>query len=209
VGPPAATWFYGSLRGHSTKLNVHMRTKILALLCGAALPLCYTANANTIEVSLDPSTHLPSDVSFQDVIGGGNPDTIIPVWLSGEILSYFNHLGIQLPDPTTGLVKFDNLNGTPPVGGVPVIAGDYVVVHYGAGNGGTAGGGLVAFYFDAAQTFNPSANGSGPNGLGGISFVDVFDHVGTVPDGGSTLLLCGATIAALGFFARLRQKKLA
>jgi hypothetical protein len=178
-------------------------------IAGTVLSLGYKANANVIEVSLDPTTHDPSDVPFNDVVGGGggNQEEVIRAWLDGEILSYLNNKGVDLPDPTPFTTKYDNLNGVPPAGGIDVQAGDYLVLHYGVGQGGVpgTGGGLLALFFDAPQTYQVPATGAagnfGPNGLGGISFVYLFDHT-SVPDGGATVLLLGTALTGLALLRR-------
>jgi hypothetical protein len=173
--------------------------------CAGLLLLCQAAQASIIEISLDPTTHNPSDVPFNDI--GGNPVSVFG-WLQGEILSYFNNKGVQLPDPTTGHTRLDNLNGTGPT--ITVAAGDYLVEHYGVGPNGVpgTGGGLVAYYVDASGTITVPNNGPGPNGTGGISFVDIWDHTteGGVPDGGMTLAMLGMGLGGVGLFARANKK---
>jgi hypothetical protein len=143
-----------------------------------------------------------TDDNFNAITGGGNQNIIILEWLKGEIISYnSSHLGTDLPQPSEGLVKFENLNGNGPT--INVVAGDYVVLHYGVGTGGVqgSGGGLVALFFNADQSFDVPDNGSGPNGFGGISFVEIWDHNG-VPDGGMTLALLGGGLIGLGLIRR-------
>jgi hypothetical protein len=175
-----------------------MKKQFLGAAAAAILALCQTAGANIIEISLDPTTHTPSDVPFNDI--GGNPVSILG-WLQGEILSYNNHIpGADLPAPTENLTRLTDLNGGPTI---QVVAGDYIVIHYGVGPGGVpgTGGGLVAYYVDANQSFDVPDNGPGPNGLGGVSFVDVWDHV-SVPDGGTTVLLLGTALSGLALVRR-------
>jgi len=177
--------------------------------CAGLLALCQVANANIIEISLDPGTHTPSDVPFNDITG--NPASVLG-WLQGEVLSYNNNIpGAALPDPTTNQTRYDS----PPAGTViNVVKGDYIDIHSGVGNGGVpgTGGGLAAYYVDADGTFTVPANGPGPNGVGGVSFVDVWDHVpgrppGTVPDGGMTLAMLGMGLGGMGLFARSSSRK--
>src|SRR5580765_7769781 len=79
------------------KINTMKKRFLGAAAAAAILALCQTAGANIIEISLDPNTHLPSDVPFNDI--GGNPVSVFG-WLQGEILSYNNHIpGANLPDP--------------------------------------------------------------------------------------------------------------
>ena len=178
-----------------------MKKSYLAVAAAGMLALCQTTSANIIEISLDPGSHTPSDVPFNDI--GGNPVSVFG-WLEGEILSWNNFVNDpHLPDPTTGHTREDNLNGVGPT--IQVEPGDYIVAHYGVGPNGDpgTGGGLVAFYADASQPFTLPDNGPGPNGTGGISFVDVWDH--TVPDGGTTWAMLGVSLVAVGVFG-LSQK---
>jgi len=59
----------------------------------------------------------------------------------------------------------------------------------------------VAHYVDANQSFVVPNDGPGPNGTGGVSFVDVWDHV-SVPDGGTTVTLLGAALSGFGLLRR-------
>jgi hypothetical protein len=84
---------------------------------------------------------------------------------------------------------------------------DYAVVHYGAGPGGTSGGGLEIFYLNGATSFDFPATGSGPNGLGGFSGIVLFDGTpAAVPDGGMTLGLMSMGLACLGFARRFIKR---
>jgi len=69
-------------------------------------------------------------------------------------------------------------------------------VHYGAGKGGTRGsGGGVAFFQIVNNSDTFPQNGSGLNGFGGISRVDLFKAGGTtVPDSGATVMLLGSAL---------------
>jgi hypothetical protein len=186
-------------QGRSTRRgNQHnMKLRKILVVLAASLAFGVAANANMIPVTNDGNG---TDDNFNQITGGGNQNVVIFEWLKGEILSYNNHVpGANLPNPTDGLIKLDNLNGNGPT--INVVAGDYVVLHYGAGQGGVAGsgGGLVALFFNANQSFTVPNNGSGPNGFGGISFVDIWDHTAnTVPDGGMTLALLGGALIGLG-----------
>lgn len=182
-----------------------MRKWHLTILLGTALAVAATANATMLPVTNNGDG---TDDNFNDITGGGNQNTTILGWLQGEILSYNNHVpGASLPDPTENLTKWE-IGSNDPIPTIDVVAGDYVVLHYGVGTGGTpgSGGGLVALYFDADQSFTPNANGSGPNGFGGLSFIDLWDHVPShtpgVPDGGTTAMLLGGALAGLGMIRR-------
>jgi hypothetical protein len=74
----------------------------------------------------------------------------------------------------------------------------YAVVHYGVGQGGVHGsGGGVAFFQITNNVDTFPQTGSGPNGFGGISRVDLFQCIAGVPDGGATMMLLGAALSTL------------
>lgn len=78
----------------------------------------------------------------------------------------------------------------------------YAVLHYGKGPGGANdGGGLEVWDLNGASSFNFPDHGSGPNGKGGFSSIRLYDGNG-VPDGGTTVLLLGAALSALGLIRR-------
>src|SRR5262245_30783356 len=118
-----------------------MKRLFVGVVCAGILAVCQAANAAVFEISLDPSTHTPSDVPFNDITG--NPVSVFG-WLGGEVLSWNNNIGNPvLPDPTSGHERFDNLGGVGPT--IEVKAGDYIVTHYGVGpNGDPATGGGLA-----------------------------------------------------------------
>jgi hypothetical protein len=176
-----------------------------ALTWMGILCLSQLAHANAIKISLDPSTHVPSDVPFNDV--GGNPVSVFE-WLQGEIQSWNNNFGQPLlPDPTAAHTRFDDLNTAPTL---DLLAGDYIAIHYNVGVNGVPGdgGGLVAYYIDQDQSYTPPSSGEGPKGTGGILFIDVWDHVSAVPDGGTTAaLLFGAVTVICAFAGSLQDRQ--
>jgi hypothetical protein len=181
-----------------------MRKLCIGVICLGVLSLWSGANANTINITmslpLGAGSTLVNDVSAQDIPGNGLGDATVFAWLQSDIGTYNNNLNGHLPAPTTSLTSFDNLSSGPTI---PVAAGDYLVLHYGKGPLGQGqGGGLVALYFDAAGTYVVPDNGSGPNGNGGISFARLWDHGTQVPDGGTSLVLLGMALSALGLVYR-------
>jgi len=187
--------------GKENNKTVIMRKLISRTLCLGVLALGSAANANTINVTmslpLGAGSTLVNDVSAQDIPGNGLGDATVFAWLQLDIHTFNSNLNGDLPDPTTGLSSFDG-GGT-----IHVAAGDYLVLHYGKGTGGTGqGGGLVALYFDADGTYAIPANGSGPNGNGGLSFARLWDHGTQIPDGGTTVALLGMALSALGLAYR-------
>jgi hypothetical protein len=189
VGPECAKYVVASLvtievRCESTLKNMKKLAFILA--CASALALSVSTHAVAINI------YGTGDFPAQDIESvTGNPglgQANVLAWLQSET----DRLGF--PMPTVGISDYT---------GGPIEAGDYLVLHYGAGNGGTPAGGLVALYFDAAQaSFAVPATGSGPNRFGGLSFARLYDHVPPVPDQGMTVALLGMGISGLAFIRR-------
>lgn len=163
--------------------------KLLLGLLGAAF---FAAQASAVPILVLG----PDDFPAQDIstITGNNGlgDQNVKDWLVAEAAMN------GFPAPT--LAQSDYTGGA-------VVAGDYLVLHYGKGSGrlGSPGGGLVIVYFDADQaSYAVPANGSGPNGFGGLSFARLFDHV-SVPDGGATLMLLSLGMLGLSSMARFKK----
>jgi hypothetical protein len=169
-------------------------------VCGLALAFSLSAYAVPINITNNGDG---TDDNFNDITGGGNQNIILFEWLRGEILSW-NNAGLdpELPEPTPFLTSFDG--DTAPT--VDVAAGDYLVIHYGVGKGGTpgSGGGLVAYFFTEDESFQIPQDGTGPNGLGGFSFYRLWDHEpgNGVPDGATTAMLLGGALSLLGLVRR-------
>jgi VPDSG-CTERM motif len=172
--------------------TTRMKKLLLATLSAGALLLCHSASGIAINVLG------AGDFAARDIAGitgnTGLGDANVLAWLQAEAALH------QFPAATTAQSDYT---------GGAIAAGDYLVLHYGSGKGGTPAGGLVALYFDADQaSFEVPALGSGPNGFGGISFARLFDHDGgedggeEVPDAGGTLALLGIGIALLGLARR-------
>ena len=83
----------------------------------------------------------------------------------------------------------------------------YAVVHYGVGKGGVSGsGGGIAFFQITNDSDTFPQSGSGPNGFGGISSVDLFKCI-AVPDSGATAMLLGGALAGLALARRYIKVK--
>jgi hypothetical protein len=172
-----------------------MKKLLLAMITSAVLLVCQRASAIAISLlgTSDFAAHDISTITGQTGLGDAN----LLAWLQAEASTH------GFAAPTT--------DETPYTGG-PIAAGDYLVLHYGSGKGGSPQGGLVALYFNADETsFDVPQTGSGPNGLGGLSGAFLFDHAeetpGTppppvVPDAGSTLALLGIALGFLGMAHR-------
>ena len=107
---------------------------------------------------------------------------------------------------TTGFVlcgNFEDLNETDQ--NIDVMAGAFLVVHYGKGpNGSSKGGGLEFFQVINGET-NVTVPGKGTSvfGNGGISSIREFCPPGTnLPDSGTTAMLLGSALTGLGLVRR-------
>jgi hypothetical protein len=174
---------------------------LTAFSAGALLLSDHSASATSYNVIQDllgvgdfPANNI-GDVTGNPGLGDAN----VLAFLQGIVGPTYD-LNDDFPDPTTAQSDYT---------GGPIAAGDYLVLHYGVGNGGTqgSGGGLVVLYFDADEaSFDVPADGSGPNGCGGLSFARLYDHVPSVPDGGMSLVSLSLALLGLGCFGRFKNK---
>src|SRR6187399_1895413 len=110
-------------------------------------------------------------------IGGGNSDN--------QANNFFRLQNYIAAHPSFGSLGSPTDVGAKEVTGpldqpVDLTGLSYAVVHYGAGKGGTRGsGGGVAFFQIVNNSDTFPQNGSGLNGFGGISRVDLFKAGGT------------------------------
>jgi hypothetical protein len=93
-----------------------------------------------------------------------------------------------------------------------VLPGEYFVVHYGKGNGGTGAGGSWEFFQvingETSVTFPAFGNGPtnpDPFGHGGISSARGFGGQ-NVPDSGTTAMLLGSAVTGLGLVRRYLKR---
>jgi hypothetical protein len=135
-----------------------------------------------------------ADLMFLGAVPFGpnnNPDTnqaALEAFLGhpvGDLIDNFEGSGSGLPGP------------------VDVTPGEFFVVHYGKGSGGTAKGGSFEFFQvingETSVTFPAKGNGPtnpDPYGHGGISSARGFP--GEVPDSGATVMLLGGALAGVG-----------
>jgi VPDSG-CTERM motif len=95
-------------------------------------------------------------------------------------------------------------------GAQDVTPGEFFVVHYGKGSGGSAKGGSWEFFQvingETSVTFPQNGNEAGddPFGHGGISSARGF--TGQVPDSGTTAMLLGSALAGLGLVRRYLKR---
>jgi hypothetical protein len=91
-----------------------------------------------------------------------------------------------------------------PSGPVDVFPGEFFVVHYGKGKGGSNPGGSWEFFQvingETSVTFPQNGNEAGddPYGHGGISSTRGFGGTPGVPDSGATVMLLGGALAGVG-----------
>jgi hypothetical protein len=111
--------------------------------------------------------------------------------------------GLTLDDLCTNIENLDGGDQT-----ISVEPGEFLVVHYGVGPGGTGSGGSLEFFqvINGQTEVTVPGTGNGPTnpdpfGHGGISSIRGFCPPG-VPDGGLTVMLLGAALGALGIARR-------
>ena len=114
----------------------------------------------------------------------------------------FGSLGTPINTPEeSGVNVFDA-----PSGPVDLTGFCYAVVKYGSGPDGTPGGGVAFFQITNNSDTFPQT-GSGPNGFGRISRVDLFECTPTgVPDSGTAAMLLGGALAGLGLMGRYLKR---
>ena len=167
--------------------------KYTTLIAALASGLVLTAKADLI---LSPFDDVPKNGTG---INGGNSDN--------QVNNFFRLQTYIVAHPTFGSLGTPTLAGAEEVSTpldelVNLTGFCYAVVHYGVGRGGVPGsGGGVAFFQITNNSDTFPQNGSGPNGFGGISRVDLFACPG-VPDGGTTVMLLGAALCVLGMARR-------
>ena len=166
-------------------------SKYFLLIAALASGLALTAKADLV---LSTFGDIPKNGTG---IGGGNSDN--------QANNFFRLQQYIIAHPTFGSL------GTPTLAGAEEVTGDlsepvdltgfsYATVHYGSGKGGNPSGGVAFFQITNNSDTFPQ-NGSGPNGFGGISRVDLFKSV-PAPDSGTTAMLLGSALAGLGLVRR-------
>jgi hypothetical protein len=185
----------GSIEPNRTMKSLKYITLIAALASGLAL----TAKADLI---VSPFGDIPKNGTGPG-FGNGNNAADNFFRLQQYIIA---HPAFSIGDPIfAGAERFENLNGTPPE--LDLTGFCYAVIHYGSGGGTTGSGGGVAFFTINNDSDTPPANGPGPNGLGGISSVDLFACTPTgVPDSGTAAMLLGGALAGLGLMRRYLKR---
>ena len=189
-----------------------MNIQKIILVGAATFLLSFVVKATPIPINitmsfpLDSSSVLVSDIDAGDLssYGPGLSPAADLGWLEADVSQYDHNLGMSLV-----VAPVDQSGTGEGLTDVTVAAGDYLVLHYGKGDGGKGkGGGVVALYFATAGTYDVPQLGSGPNGVGGISYVNLFTGATTssVPDGGLTMSMLGASITGIAILNRRIKK---
>jgi len=113
---------------------------------------------------------------------------------------------------TTGFVLCGNSDdgdfGNPITNPISVMAGSYLVIHYGKGKGGTSKGGGIEFYHvvDGETSVDVPLFGTSAFGKGGISSIREFCGPTSMPDSGTTAMLLGSALAGVGLVRRYLKR---
>ena len=114
---------------------------------------------------------------------------------------------------TTGFVLCGNSDngdfGNPITNPISVMAGSYLVIHYGKGNSGSSKGGGIEIYhvINGETSVDVPLFGTSGFGNGGISSIREFCPPGTnVPDSGTTAMLLGSALTGLGLVRRYLKR---
>jgi hypothetical protein len=185
-----------------------MKNPLVLILSLCFFGLCSIANA--IPIFQLPDSGVVQIPGFgEDIakngtgIGGGNANNQANNLF--RLTTVLSNINPSAPLPTPILDGGVNL-GSNVVSTGGLIGFDYAVLHYGSGPNGTSGGGVELFFLNGESEFTFPSIGTGPNGFGGFSSLTLFkgeNRNGSVPDGGSTLMLFGT---ALGLIAAARRR---
>jgi len=178
------------LMKHPQKKTMKLTKYLLAI---AALTVALTLSAKADLVDL-------GGVAFQGGPGGNSP---------AANLAALEASGVD----TTGFVLCGNSDngefGNPITNPISVMAGAFLVVHYGTGPGGSNPGGQLEFFqvVNGETSVDVPLTGPGPFGFGGISSIREFCPPGTnVPDSGTTAMLLGSALTGLGLVRRYLKR---
>jgi VPDSG-CTERM motif len=152
--------------------------------------------ALTVALTLSAEAHLDflGAVGF-DTQPNNNPDSNLAALgdFLGQDVSNFTLCG-----------NFEDLNGGDQ--NIDVMAGSFLVVHYGKGSGGSSTGGSLEFFQVVDGETNVTVpgfpNAKDPFATGGISSIREFCPPTSAPDSGTTAMLLGSALAGLGLVRR-------
>lgn len=191
-----------------TRSNYMKSLKYTLLLVALSIGIASLASATPVppyEFGENGTTGPGNDIAKNGTgIGGGNgddePDNFFRLQ---TVVSDYNAVTQNSLLPTPIEAGFEN-TGT---GTISVTGFDYLVLHYGVGNGGVqgSGGGVECWFVEGLSSFNIPQLGSGLNGYGGISSATLFEGA-PVPEVGTTVMLLLGT-ALIGLSVVRRQLK--
>jgi hypothetical protein len=113
---------------------------------------------------------------------------------------------------TTGFTLCGNSDdgdfGNPITNPISVMAGSYLVIHYGKGNAGSSKGGGLEFYqvVNGETSVDVPLTGTSSFGNGGISSIREFCAPMHTPDSGTTAMLLGSALTGLGLVRRYLKR---
>ena len=164
-------------------------TKYLLAIAALTVALTLSAKADLVDLG---------GVAFQGGPGGNSP---------AANLAALEASGVD----TTGFVLCGNSDngefGNPITNPISVMAGAFLVVHYGTGPGGSNPGGQIEFFHvvNGETPVDVPLVGPGPFGFGGISSLREFCPP-SVPDSGTTAMLLGSALTGLGLVRRYLKR---
>lgn len=145
---------------------------------------------------------LVGDVNMNAVLGNNNPTTNFN-WLVGVVDGYNTITSSSLAAPV--YAGFLDAGTTNPF---DLTGYAYAVLHYGAGQGGSPSGGIVAYYLNGETSVSFLTKGLGPNGKGGLSSVRLYKANETttkVPDASATAVLFALGMLGVGAAVHRRR----
>ena len=172
-----------------------------------AILLALVASANATPINITTSGGADVTAALGSDLGNFSESTVLS-WLTSDVITYNSLNSSSLPTPTTVAGQTGLTGGT---GGnsisLNVTGYDYLFFHWGGQNSGW----VQAFYVGGSTgdfSFNSSAigTGSGPS-VGGLSFYSFYGPTtNSVPDGGTTIMMLGATLSGLSLMVRRFKK---
>ncbi len=182
-------------------------TLLLVALCIGMTSLASAIPVPPFEFGENGTTGPGNDISKNGTgIGGSNgnnePNNFFRLQ---TVVSDYNTNTVNPHLPTPIEAGFQN-TGT---GTISVTGFDYLVLHYGVGNGGVkgSGGGVECWFVEGLSSFNIPQLGTGLNGFGGISSAILFKGgAAPTPDGGTTVMLLGTALTGLGVVRRYLKR---
>lgn len=186
-----------------------MKTKALIILSAVVVLASTSAFAVPIApVNITMSGSPPFTGSTSVIANNESPsdfgDATVLNWLKADVSAYNATYTASYAIPTAGagnapLEKVTTGSGPSSIN-ITLGEYDYIFLHWGGQNGGWA----QAFYIgDGTGTYTFESPPGGHPAVGGLSFYSLYGPTQkSVPDGGSTAILLGASLSFLGLVRR-------